>query len=890
MCACRVTPNRVSSCIITNPLTLFGRRGEKPRRRIVMIRPNFSLPTGLRGRLLLAFGEITALALLAAVAGLVALLLVRHALEDTTARRMPETVRAMELSEHAERLIAIGPALLNGANADEISALTARKNAELAAARQQLLSDGDPGSRATISAVLERLSVNLDNIAAAVTRRNEAAFETSALLHNALQASEQFGSLASSQFRALQGQVAAMQQKGMTRHFGLQTKPRGNSGLDEPVFEPPPLARLQRRFASLFRLTVAGTKAEDTLRLADLQARSETAMRDIDAVVSRLDAESSASFLPAIELLRQSVFGGGGLFADRKGELEAIADSRRLIAANAVLADLLSNSVKEVVAVSKQQLNAAAERAFATQRVESLSLAVIAVVSLISSVLIVWLYVGRNIVSRMANLSSAMAAIAAGHLSVAVDDRGDDEIGTMGRAVEVFRRNAIERDALRAERAATAQRLERLVDVEDRTAQLARNEAALRIMFDNMQQGVAMFDRDLMLVAWNQPFGELLRLPESFLKARPSFDDFFRLLAWRGEFGPGDIEKKIAASRSALDQPLFNERTRSDGTTLEIRRNPLSGGGFVSMYTDITARKRAEAQIRSAKEEIEAAFRELKATQANLIHAEKMASLGQLTAGIAHEIKNPLNFVNNFSEISVELLDELRAAIDPAVAVLTDDQRAEAEDVIGTLSGNLERIVQHGKRADDIVKSMLAHSRGSSGERQSVDINAIVEEALNLSYHGARAQDQGFNITLERDLDPNIAPIEVVPQDLSRVFVNLFNNGFYAATKGDGPGATVRQLRPVLRVTTRERLGDVEIKVRDNGSGIPPELRDKLFQPFFTTKPTGEGTGLGLSISYDIIVQEHGGTIAVDSRVGEFTEFTVRLPRTRRSTAAGTAA
>ena len=878
-----------------------------------MIRPNFSLPTGLRGRLLLAFGEITALAVLAAVAGLVALLLVRHALEDTTARRMPETVRAMELSEHAERLIAIGPALLNGASADEISALTARKNAELAAARQQLLSDGDPGSRATISAVLERLSVNLDNIAAAVTRRNEAAFETNALLHNALQASEQFGSLATTQFRALQGQVAAMQQKGVTRHFGLQskprgnsgfdgvkewvggerspqTKPRGNSGLDEPVFEPPPLAHLQRRFASLFRLTVAGTKAEDTLRLAELQTRSETAMRDIDAVVSRLDAESSASFSPAIELLRQSVFGGGGLFAVRKRELEAIADSRRLIAANAVLADLLSNSVKEVVAVSKQQLNAAAERAFATQRVESLSLAVIAAVSLISSVLIVWLYVGRNIVSRLANLSSAMSAIAAGHLSVAVDDRGDDEIGTMGRAVEVFRRNAIERDALRVERAATAQRLERLVDVEDRTAQLARNEAALRIMFDNMQQGVAMFDRDLMLVAWNQPFGELLRLPESFLQARPNFDDFFRLLAWRGEFGPGDIEKKIAASRSALDQPLFNERTRSDGTTLEIRRNPLSGGGFVSMYTDITARKRAEAQIRSAKEEIEVAFRELKATQANLIHAEKMASLGQLTAGIAHEIKNPLNFVNNFSEISVELLDELRAAIDPAVAVLTDDQRAEAEDVIGTLSGNLERIVQHGKRADDIVKSMLAHSRGSSGERQSVDINAIVEEALNLSYHGARAQDQGFNITLERDLDPNIAPIEVVPQDLSRVFVNLFNNGFYAATKGDGPGATVRQLRPVLRVTTRERLGDVEIKVRDNGSGIPPELRDKLFQPFFTTKPTGEGTGLGLSISYDIIVQEHGGTIAVDSRVGEFTEFTVRLPRTRRSTAAGTAA
>jgi signal transduction histidine kinase len=855
-----------------------------------MIRPNFRLPTGLRGRLLLAFGKITALAVLAAVAGLVALLLVRHALEDTTARRMPETIRAMQLSGHTERLIAIGPALLNGTNADEISALTARKNAELAAARQELFGDGDPASRATIGAVLERLSVNLDDIAAAVMRRNEAASETNALLHNALEASERFGSIASSQFRSLQGQVAALQQNGATRHFGLQNKHRGNGGFDEPVFEPPPLSHLQRRFASVFRLLVAGTEAKDALRLAELQSGSDAAMRDIDAVVSRLDVDSSAAFAPAIELLRQSVLGSGGLFAVRRGELEAIADSRRLITANADLADLLSNSVKEVVAASKQQLNAAAERAFATQRVESLSLAVIAAVSLLSSVLIVWLYVGRNIVSRLTHLSSAMSAIAAGHLSVAVDDGGGDEIGAMGRAVEVFRRNAIERDALRVEHAATAQRLERLVDVEDRTAQLARNEAALRIMFDNMQQGVAMFDRDLMLVAWNQPFGDLLRLPESFLQGRPSFDDFFRLLAWRGEFGPGDIEKKIAASRSALDQPLFSERTRSDGTTLEIRRNPLSSGGFVSMYTDISARKRAEAQIRSAKEEIEAAFRELKATQANLIHAEKMASLGQLTAGIAHEIKNPLNFVNNFSEISVELLEELQTAIGPAVAVLTAGQRAEAQEVISTLSSNLERITQHGKRADDIVKSMLAHSRGTSGERQSVDINVLVEEALNLSYHGARAQDQSFNITLERDFDPNIAPIEVVAQDLSRVFVNLFNNGFYAATKGGGPGTTVRQLRPVLKVTTRERVGDVEIKVRDNGSGIPPELRDKLFQPFFTTKPTGEGTGLGLSISYDIIVQEHGGTIAVDSRVGEFTEFTVRLPRTRRATAAGTAA
>jgi signal transduction histidine kinase len=211
--------------------------------------------------------------------------------------------------------------------------------------------------------------------------------------------------------------------------------------------------------------------------------------------------------------------------------------------------------------------------------------------------------------------------------------------------------------------------------------------------------------------------------------------------------------------------------------------------------------------------------------------------------------------------------------------------RAEIDEIVDTLSGNLAKIGEHGKRADGIVTSMLAHSRGTSGERQKVDLNALVEEALNLAYHGARAQDQEFNIAMERAFEPGLAPIEIVPQDLTRVFLNLFGNGFYAAHKRareekDG-------FRPLLVVATHE-LGDmVEIRVRDNGAGIPAEIRDKLFQPFFTTKPTGEGTGLGLSISWDIVTQQHGGTIVVASEPGQFTEFTVRLPRTRQPLVSG---
>jgi len=255
-----------------------------------------------------------------------------------------------------------------------------------------------------------------------------------------------------------------------------------------------------------------------------------------------------------------------------------------------------------------------------------------------------------------------------------------------------------------------------------------------------------------------------------------------------------------------------------------------------------------------------------------------MAALGQLTAGIAHEIKNPLNFVNNFAALSAELLGELKDEVTPALAPLRGDKREAIDETIELLTGNLDKIVEHGQRADNIVKSMLEHSRGVSGEKRIVDLNELVEEALNLAYHGARAQDQGFNITLERDLDPTMNRIEIAPQEMTRVFLNLFANGFYAANRRAGVNGGAAY-RPTLRVVTRDTGDLVEVRIRDNGTGIPAEIRDKLFQPFFTTKPTGEGTGLGLSISYDIVTQEHGGTLTVDSEVGEFTEFTVRLPR-----------
>jgi PAS domain S-box-containing protein len=415
--------------------------------------------------------------------------------------------------------------------------------------------------------------------------------------------------------------------------------------------------------------------------------------------------------------------------------------------------------------------------------------------------------------------------------------------------------------------------------------ELTRREEELRVTFDHMGDGVVMFDADLRLASWNRNFQELLDVPDSFVAGRPGMEDYVRLLVGRGELGQGDAEAEVERYRERVNAQWSVERERPDGRTIEVRNNPVPGGGAVLIYSDITERKKAEAEIRAARDAAEGALDKLKAAQANLVQSEKMASLGQLTAGIAHEIKNPLNFVNNFAALSVELLDELKQVAGPALETLEGERRAELDETMALLVGNLDKIAEHGKRADGIVKSMLSHSRGGAGDWAPSDINALVEEALNLAYHGARAQDKEFNIALERDFAKESAPIEVVPQDVMRVFLNLFGNGFYAANKRR-LGLKKAGFRPTLKVSTRD-LGDrVEIKVRDNGIGISPDVREKLFQPFFTTKPTGEGTGLGLSISYDIVTQQHGGTIGVESEVGKFTEFTVRLPRARRTSAA----
>jgi signal transduction histidine kinase len=344
-------------------------------------------------------------------------------------------------------------------------------------------------------------------------------------------------------------------------------------------------------------------------------------------------------------------------------------------------------------------------------------------------------------------------------------------------------------------------------------------------------------------------------------------------LQWQSMFNSKTNSEWEAISAEQKQRQADIEAANSAYTHKIQKYGFLSGIGFLFIVASLLMynnrqRSKANRLLNGKKLQLEETVNQLQTTQKQLVHAEKMASLGELTAGIAHEIQNPLNFVNNFSEVSVELIDELKTEISPGLT--------REHEMLDNLSANLTKIVHHGKRADSIVKGMLQHSRSSSGKKETVDINNLADEYLRLSYHGLRAKDKSFNSEIETSYDTSIGLIPVLHQDLGRVFLNLFTNAFYSVSakkKTAGP-----QYKPVVSIHTKKTNDHVEILISDNGTGVPPDIVSKIFQPFFTTKPTGEGTGLGLSLSYDIITKGHNGQMTVESEEGTGASFKIIIP------------
>ena len=403
---------------------------------------------------------------------------------------------------------------------------------------------------------------------------------------------------------------------------------------------------------------------------------------------------------------------------------------------------------------------------------------------------------------------------------------------------------------------------------------------------NNQPDSAIVYARKALLTA------KLLPFMQGILRAAVSLNDIYRIkgnkdsvlkymsltIATNDSLFNPERMRKIQMISLAEQQRLQQMQEQQERFNNRLKIYGLLGGVAILVFIafllwrNIRQQKIANALVQQEKEKVESTLQELKVTQTQLIQSEKMASLGELTAGIAHEIQNPLNFVNNFSEVSLELIEEVKSEKLKAKSERSEELENELLDDI---SQNLQKISHHGKRADFIVKGMLQHSRTSTGEKQATNINTLADEFLKLSYHGLRAKDKSFNAELVTSFDPDLPKVNIVQQDIGRVLLNLFNNAFYAVHQKQK--AAAKDYKPTVEISTMTKGAFIEIRVKDNGNGIPEGIKDKIMQPFFTTKPTGEGTGLGLSLSYDII-KAHGGEIKVETMDAEFAEFIIQLP------------
>jgi adenylate cyclase len=790
---------------------------------------------GLRERLLLAFIAISGFAVVAAVVGNYAFYAIGQSLHQVTEKSVPPAIATLELAQRSERIVAAGPALLGATNSEDFKAVSAALDREVNEAGR-LLSEL-PGQGLTfdkliqIRLIFRVVTANLESLKSAVRARINAADGRSALVHDTIDAYNHFRTLWTPKFNELKGHILALQHVLDDPRSTPEQRLAAFNRLNVAISDLSPLEQIQQEaavaFQALVRASGAGTRAD----LDSIQIEAEHAVRRIDDLVSGLDPDVSFELIVPISRLRTSAIGNSSIMAARRVELNAAQEGRRLTLENADLSVQLSNAVEALVAASKRSIATATERTQSVQDRGRLGLAVVVALSLISSVLIGWLYVGRNVVARLTMLSDGMRALVGGRRDITIPTRGSDEIAEMARAVEVFRDNAIALDGLLAEREQAAARLEKLV--EERTAELQQRGAVLRVTFDNMAHGVLAFDHEQKVAAWNRQIIKLLDLPETFLAGKPHFADFIRLLAERGEYGAVDVEAEVARFTAEVGQHRTFERGRPDGTFLEIRHNPLPDGEIVIIYTDITERKRYEETLTAARDTADEANR----TKSSFL------------ANMSHELRTPLNAIIGYSEILQE------DAADKG-------DKATAED--------LQKIESAGRHLMGLINNILDLSKIEAGKMdvfiEPVDIEAVIKEVLSIVKPLA---DKSGNI-IELICPTDIGSFRSDQTKLKQCLLNLMSNANKFTSKG-----------ALTLTVAREANAGVCFRVSDTGVGMTEEQIGRLFQAFSqadasTTKRFG-GTGLGLAIT-KCFCTLLGGDVTVESTPGAGSTFIIRLP------------
>ncbi len=904
-------------------MSLVGSSGSAAVSLSPKLRARVPSRLGVATRLLLAFLGISGLAVVGAGIAIYSFRDIGHALDRITARRVPAALASVEASRQAERIVSAAPALLSAATPADHAESSRKIGIEMQQLSTLLEGLEDRGADvvalASMRSAVGRLRINLESLDKLIADRMILGELKRGYLSNALTVHTESQNLLTPWLQIVDGEIAQSRKMVDDTRLGGNERAAAGRRLVDTMASYQALQRVQ------FLITSANDRLQQTSAAGDSDGvrvqvfRIQQSLREAGEIATGLDSRLQPLLTGKLDEFRALVAGINSIPELRLQELGIVAQATKNLTENTALSRDLTQAADRLVLTAKRDIAQANDETVAVQQFSSTVLIVAVVLSLLSSIMIVWLYVGRSIVSRLTALSRSMLAIAEGNLATNVPTGGSDEIAEMGGVVEILRKNTLERNELLTERAQAADRLEK--QVEKRTMELAQSVEELRALGEVSQAVNSTIDLQTVL---STIIFKAVQLSGTEAGTIYAFDEARQEFQLRASYGMDEVlvaaikDRNVRMGETLISQaamrrsPVQVADIRQDvSSVLDIIRRagfrallavPLLGsnrivgalvvrrkepGEFpqstVNLLQTFGAQSVLAIQNAHLFDEVQARTRELgksleglRTTQDRLIQTEKLASLGQLTAGIAHEIKNPLNFVNNFSSISAELVDELQEVL--AGANLDNRLRAQISEIADTLQGNLHRVVQHGKRADSIVRNMLLHSRRGSGERQPADINAVVEESLNLAFHGARAEKQDFNITLESFFDPTAGEVDLFPQEITRVLLNLISNGFYAVTKRklEANGA---DYEPTLAAITRNLGDSVEIRIRDNGMGIPAEVREKMFDPFFTTKPPGEGTGLGLSLSYDIVVKQHAGSIDVDTQPGEFTEFRIVLPR-----------